>query len=89
MTNATQENSTRTMCDVEKALAAQALKFSVSGIFHSDAPIQPRLQQAFGEMFEANPRGLMELFPFKATNGVEIGCQLPTSLEELGTSLER
>ena len=80
MTNVTQENGARPMCDVEKALAAQALTFSVSGIFHSDAPIQPRLQQAFGEMFEANPRGLMELFPFKASNGVEIACQLPAKL---------
>ena len=77
------------MCDVEKTLAAQAVVFSVSGLFHIGDEVQSRIKQAFDEMFLANPNGRLQEFPFEATNGVKIACVLSPTHDELAAALAK
>jgi len=89
MTSTTQENSIDTANEYEKALAAQAVVFSVTNLFQRDDEVAPRIEKAFRELFASNPRGYMDAFPFRASNGVEIACVLSPTNDELAEAFRK
>lgn len=84
-----QENGSSATSEYEKALAAQAVVFSVTNLFQRDDEVAPRIEKAFRELFASNPRGYMDAFPFRASNGVEIACVLSPTNDELAEAFRK
>ncbi|SFU48041.1 hypothetical protein SAMN04489707_1005126 [Paenacidovorax caeni] len=71
---------------------SRKIVFTVEGALRDDSPdVPPSLlvQQAFTELFAANPHARSHLFPFAASNGVRISFQVSPNDEELRAEMAK